>query len=382
MTRVMSPRVTARAPGKLFVAGEYAVVAPGEPAVVVAVDRHLTAVVAPAETDRGRVRSPAVSGEPVHWTREHGGIAVDSDERRYGHVLSAIVLVDRLRAERGLPEEVFDLTLDSALDDPSGRKYGLGSSAASTVATIRALGEHLDLGLTATETFRLALLATLRVSPAASGGDLAAAVFGGWVGYRAPDRAALASVLATRPVSEVLVDGPWDGLLVEPLPAPRALRLLVGWTGTPASTDRLVGGVSARIGGQAHAAFLAASRENVEALWVGLRTGDDDAATDAVRRARALLRDLGRRAGVPIETERLTALCDDAEAHGAAAKSSGAGGGDCGIALAPESVDAAALARAWESRGILPLDLSVAPSDRSPRERGDRRAEEVTHEHA
>ncbi|KTR79378.1 hypothetical protein SA14R_04325 [Rothia kristinae] len=52
---------------------------------------------------------------------------------------------------------------------------------------------------------------------------------------------------------------------------------------------------------------------------------------------------------------------DDGAAHGWAAKSSGAGGGDCGIALAARETDPGRLGAAWSAAGIRPLDLAVAP---------------------
>lgn len=355
----MAHRIVTRAPGKLFIAGEHAVVTPGQPAVLVAVDRDLTAVLTPAEAERGSIHSPAISADPLTWTRRDDRLVIEGDARRYAYAASVLTLADRLRAERGIAPSTFDLSFDSGLDDASGRKLGLGSSAAVTVAAARALDAHLGLGLSTRDLFKLCLLATVRVSPAASGGDLAAACLGGWVGYRAPDRAALAAALDGTGVDEIVAHGPWEGLHLERLPAPRTLRLLVGWTGSPASTDRLVGDVRARAGHDARADFVRDSRTTVEGLWRSLHDGDDDATMDAVRRTRVLLRTLAGRAGVPIETERLTALCDVAEAHGAAAKSSGAGGGDCGIALAPPSVDTAALTREWEEHGIRPLDLTV-----------------------
>lgn len=359
MTSSAPTRIVCRASGKLFIAGEYAVVSPGEPAVLVAVDRYLTATLTPTAAG-GSIHSPSLTDEPVRLVRADGRLTASGPAHAYTYVLSAITLADRLRAERRLPLTEFDLAFDSALDDPDRGKYGLGSSAAATVATVRALSAHFGLGLSRLEVYRLAMMATVRVSPAASGGDLAAAVFGGWIAYRSPDRAALAAVVDVEPVEHVLRAGPWRGLQIEPLPAPTALRLMVGWTGSPASTDRLVGNVSERVGTEVYTAFVQASRANVETMIDALRSGDDDTVSDAVRYGRVLVRGLGLSAGVDIETARLSALCDDAEALGAAAKSSGAGGGDCGIALVADAHDSAALARTWERDGILPLPVAVA----------------------
>jgi phosphomevalonate kinase len=357
--------VTARAPGKLFIAGEYAVVTPGEPAVLVAVDRHLTVSVTES-VGSGSIHSPEYGRLPLRWTRSADGLRIDREHHPYDYVLAALTLIDALRAERGRPARLFDLRADSGLDDVSGRKFGLGSSAAVTVATIRALDEFYGLDLGRRDRFKLALLATIRVAPHASGGDLAASTYGGWIGYRAPDRDRLSSAASSLgAVSPLLDDALWEGLEIVRLRAPQHLRFLVGWTGTPASTERLVDAVGrgTRDGAVDHSAFVRDSRACVTELWRALDRADDDAALRAVRTARRLLQDLGAQAGSAIETPRLAALCDAAEAAGAAGKPSGAGGGDCGIVLAPPTADVPGMLRAWEAHDIRPLTIAVHPPE-------------------
>lgn len=360
--------IVSRAPGKLYVAGEYAVVEPGQPAVLVAVDRYLEVVVEdPSREGVGRVRSDRYAASPLTWRRTDGALVVDGGAR--DHVARTLCTVDRLRAEAGRPPASFDLRISSDLEEPDGRKLGLGSSGAVVAALVAALDELYGLGLTLLQRYRLALLATVLVSPRASGGDLAASTFGGWVRYASPDRAALLRDLGRGDVSAALASPGWDGSEVRPLPSPDALRLLVGWTGSPASTDSLVAGVR---GGDPRATasapdFLAASRACVDDLVEALR-GDQTAAPDVVRRARRLLQELGAASGTTIETERLRLLCDVAEEHGAAAKPSGAGGGDCGIAVLPAGRPTAGILTGWAAHGIRHLDLSPAPPPtRDPR---------------
>ena len=360
--------ITARAPGKLFIAGEYAVVTPGEPSVLVAVDRYLTARLTESR-GAGSIHSPEYGQVPLRWTRSGDGVAIDREHHPYDYVLATITLAEELRAELGLAPRFFDLRLDSGLDDVTGRKFGLGSSAAVTVATAAAIDEFYGFGLTRLELFKLALLATIHVSPSASGADVAASTFGGWIGYRSPDRATLRERAATTSVAELLrSDDAWDGLEIVRLPPPETLRLLVGWTGSPASTERLVDEIRrhARAGDVDLPAFLLDSRACVSELWDALNRGDDAATMTAVHDARRLLQQLGRQAGVDIETARLSALCDTAESVGAVGKSSGAGGGDCGIVLAPESADIAGLLRNWEAHDIRHLTISVHPPSSAP----------------
>lgn len=354
--------IETRAPGKLFIAGEYAVVEPGEPSVLVAVDRYLTVRLTEASENAGHIHSSEYGLQPLVWVRDGDGIILE--HAPFDFVVAAIGAVEQLRATMGLAPRYFDLHIGSELDDASGRKFGLGSSAAVTVAVIAALDEFYELGITRAERFKLALLATIDVAPKASGGDVAASTFGGWIRYTAPDREALRLHRDAYGIAEAMRAPAWEVCTVERLPQPQSLELLVGWTGSPASTERLVDGVhrSEQDTAQQYTTFLAESRECVNALVTSL-SGDESQALPVIRRARRLLQQLGTSTGIRIETDQLRALCEIAEEHRAAAKPSGAGGGDCGIVLAGPEASKAAILREWEAHDIRRLSLTVHPPE-------------------
>jgi phosphomevalonate kinase len=360
--------IEVHAPGKLYIAGEYAVVEPGVPAVLIAVDRCLT--VRLTESDgAGRVFSSEYGRMPVVWTRDDDSSGIVIEHQPVDYVMAAIDIIERLATERGLEPHYYDLHIDSQLDDPSGRKFGLGSSAAVVVATIGAIDEYYGLGLSLVERFKLALLATATVSPRSSGGDLAASTFGGWIRYTGPDRAQLLVDLAGGSVTDALASSGWDPFSVTELPSPAGLELLVGWTGSPASTERLVSGVERKSPSSdpRHGDFIVESSNLVDSLVGALLTGDSAAALDILREARGLLQGLGENTGIRIETDKLRTLCEVAERNGAAAKPSGAGGGDCGIVLAPTSADRDAILRDWDAAGIRRLDLAVHAAKGAPK---------------
>lgn len=60
--------IEARAPGKLYIAGEYAVVEPAQPAVLVTVDRYLS-IQLTESSDVGRVFSSEYGQLPMVWKR-------------------------------------------------------------------------------------------------------------------------------------------------------------------------------------------------------------------------------------------------------------------------------------------------------------------------
>ena len=368
--------IETRAPGKLFIAGEYAVVEPGQPAVLIAVDRCITVRLTESE-GAGRIHSSEYGQAPVIWRREDDGEHIIVDERPFDYVLSAISTVEELRSGRGARPRYFDLEISSELNDADGRKFGLGSSAAVTVATIAALDEFYELGLTLTERFKLAVLATIAISTKASGGDLAASTFGGWIRYSSPDRAALHAHREAHGVVSAMTCAEWAGCSARRVTPPSSVDLLVGWTGSPASTEHLVKRVhtpseradesSAEYSESTPApekprplvSFAAESHTLVDELVAAFDADDAEASMTTIRSVRALLQRLSDSTRSLIETEALHDLCEIAETHGAAAKPSGAGGGDCGIALAHSHTEAQTILSGWEAAGIRPLDLGA-----------------------
>lgn len=368
--------IETRAPGKLFIAGEYAVVEPGQPAVLIAVDRCITVRLTESE-GAGRIHSSEYGQAPVIWRREDDGEHIIVDERPFDYVLSAISTVEELRSGRGASPRYFDLEISSELNDADGRKFGLGSSAAVTVATIAALDEFYELGLTLTERFKLAVLATIAISTKASGGDLAASTFGGWIRYSSPDRAALHAHREAHGVVSAMTCAEWAGCSARRVTPPSSVDLLVGWTGSPASTEHLVKRVhtpseradesSAEYSESTPApekprplvSFAAESHTLVDDLVAAFDADDAEASMTTIRSVRALLQRLSDSTRSLIETEALHDLCEIAETHGAAAKPSGAGGGDCGIALAHSHTEAQTILSGWEAAGIRPLDLGA-----------------------
>lgn len=347
------------APGKLYIAGEYAVVEPGYPAIIVAVDQFITITIDAAEKN-GSIQSAQYSELPVKWTRRHGELVLDIRENPFHYILAAIRLTEKYAGEQGQPLSFFDLKVTSELDNSNGRKYGLGSSGAVTVATVKALNLYYHLELRDLEIFKIAALAHLEVQGNGSCGDIAASCYGGWIAFATFDHQWVKTRMATASMTELLKTA-WPALQIEPLTAPKNLRLLIGWTGSPASTSDLVDQVheSKEDKQTSYQHFLSSSRACVEQMIEGFKSGNVQLIKQMVTKNRQLLNELTTITGVTIETPALTELCNLAETFGGAAKSSGAGGGDCGIVIVDQKTGILPLMSAWEKAEITPLPLHV-----------------------
>lgn len=309
--------IVARAPGKLFLTGEWAVLR-GAPALVAAVDRQAVVTLEPAD---GLTVESLAEGRTDRLDAAGDGPLPGGDA---GAVLAAV----RQRRE---PARGLRVVVDSRAFLVGERKLGLGRSAATLVAAAAALAR----GESPAQVQARALEANaLFQAGQGSGADVAAAVHGGLIEVR---RAA-------------------GGLTVRSRTLPAGLQLIAGWTGTSAHTPPLLERFAAAPESPALPELAAAAVAAAEAC----ERGDAAALLEAVDRSAALLARLGGELDLPLVTPELAALVRAATRAGAAAKPSGAGGGDCGIALVTSAAQAAAVRAAWQEAGILPLPITIA----------------------
>lgn len=359
MEGVVTQVVTAKAPGKLYIAGEYAVVETGYPAIVVAMNQFVTVTVEEA-ADFGSILSKQYQENSLYWRREGGNLVFDNRDNPFHYILSAIRLTEQYAVQCGKQLGLYKLAVDSDLDSTDGKKYGLGSSAAVTVATVKALNEFYHLKMSAPQLYKLAAIAHLEVQGNGSLGDIAASVYGGWIAYRSFDKEWLAAARQRYSLGELL-EMEWPQLQIELLTPPENLRLLVGWTGSPASTSQLVDKIALAKAQRRddYAAFLADSERTIENLIAGFRAQSLHAIQQGINDNRRLLARLADFSGVEIETAPLRRLREIADDFGGAAKFSGAGGGDCGIVIIDRDKPVAPLLSRWREAAIEPLQLRV-----------------------
>ncbi|MDF2790041.1 MAG: phosphomevalonate kinase, partial [Neobacillus sp.] len=176
-----SYRVTV--PGKLVIAGEYAVLEPNQQAIVMAINRYITATIEPS--GQNMLSLPQLGLDHITWEESGNKVQFSVTDPRLQFVQNSIAIVNQFLLENSITLQSFHLTIKSGLDDPeTGRKYGLGSSAAVVVAAISAiLSLHSveKFPPTLDQVFKLAAIAHLKTQKNGSGADIAASTFGGWL---------------------------------------------------------------------------------------------------------------------------------------------------------------------------------------------------------
>lgn len=332
----------ATAPGKLILTGEYAVL-DGAPALVIAVNRRVVAT---------RRKAPRGSSPFL--------IAVaDEIAKRHG-------------ADHPATRAAMEIMVDSSAFYAGTQKLGLGSSAAVTVAaTALALAADNEVVpvIDRAEVLAIASAAHARAQgdkgARGSGADIAASVHGGVIAFQrtTPDRAAWPIESGRR--RSVTAEIAADQGTVDPLGWPAAVRLIPFFTGVSADTATLVSAVAAarqRDRVAVDAALVAVEKAS-RAACQACAMRSPEIASNALIAALALAANatdqLASATGIPLVPACVTAARLALSSLGGTAKTTGAGGGDLGIAVLPASEDVTVATRLLIESGCHPLHLAV-----------------------
>ncbi len=280
----------------------------------------------------------------ARWSPRSDGSPVGSGDSRQMRPLAPEALLGRKLAEGRAGVVNGDLQIDVSELRKSGRKLGLGSSAAASAAAVGAVlataGRDLSDPAVQREVLELALAGHKAVAPEGSGADVAAASLGGFVRFR----------IESGELAEA-----------ERLAWPSDVATRVVWTGVEARTSEFVRAVRAfeARDGSGYARIRDQLRDQASRFVAAVGQGSAKevvAAGDAYGLSMGLL---GEAAGVSIVTPDLARIADLAREHGGSAKPSGAGGGDVAIAFFPNDSDAKAFDSACVTAGLDRLDLGL-----------------------
>jgi len=300
--------VTVRAPGKLMLLGEHAVVY-GYHCIVTTVNRYLT------------VRIQKSSDRDIITVNPIG------DDRLVN------AAIEKFRKKFDTSEH---LQIETESDITG---FGLGSSAAVLVAMIKGLGELFRVHLTNDVLFQLSYDALRSEQPRASGFDIASCIWGG----------------------TILFDG--KSKYVTPLTV-SLLPFVVSYSGVKANTIEMVEKVEKSRKSRKGKVKVDTIFSEIGELVVKGREvivkNDWESLGELFNKNHSLLVQLG------VNTEKIDTLIREARRAGAwGAKLSGAGGGDCIIALVPPDKKATVEKALMEAGGeVLDVKTGVGGAQR------------------
>lgn len=314
--------------GKLYWAGEYAILEPGQLALIKDIPIYMTAEIKASNDYRlySDMFSYSVDLQP---------------DSSYALIQETVALVEEYLTVQGVELQPFSLDIRGKMER-EGKKFGLGSSGSVVVLVIKAMlafyGRPVDRELL----FKLASAVLLKRGDNGSMGDIACIVSEDLVLYQSFDREKVAHWLEKEDL-QIVLERAW-GFSIENVEPVLKFDFLVGWTKEVAVSSHMV----KQIKDNMNSSFLQASKETVANLVKALEVGQEETIIDLLEQASQLLEGLSSE----IYTPSLRQLKNASRDLKAVAKSSGAGGGDCGIALSFDQDSTTLLKKRWADLGI------------------------------
>lgn len=314
--------------GKLYWAGEYAILEPGQLALIKAIPIYMTAEIKASNVYRlySDMFSYSVDLRP---------------DSSYALIQETVALVEDYLTAQGVDLRTFSLDVRGKMER-EGKKFGLGSSGSVVVLVIKAMLAFYERLADRELLFKLASAVLLKRGDNGSMGDIACIVTEDLVLYQSFDREKVAQWLAKEDLQTVLARD-W-GFSIRSVEPALKFDFLVGWTKEVAVSSHMV----KQIKDNMNSRFLQASKETVANLVKALEVGQEETIIDLLEQASQLLEGLSS----DIYTLSLRQLKDASRDLKAVAKSSGAGGGDCGIALSFDQDSTTLLKERWADLGI------------------------------
>ena len=314
--------------GKLYWAGEYAILEPGQLALIKAIPIYMMAEI--KASDDYRLYSDMFI------------YSVDMrPDSSYALIQETVALVEEYLTDQGVDLQPFSLEIRGKMER-EGKKFGLGSSGSVIVLVIKAMLAFYERPAERELLFRLASAVLLKRGDNGSMGDIACIVSEDLVLYQSFDREKVAQWLEKEELQVVLARD-W-GFSIRSVEPALKFDFLVGWTKEVAVSSHMV----KQIKNNMNASFLQASKEIVANLVNALQVGQEETIIDLLEQASQLLEGLSS----DIYTPSLRQLKDASRDLKAVAKSSGAGGGDCGIAISFDQDSTTLLKKRWADLGI------------------------------
>lgn len=291
-------KVKASAPGKLLLFGEHAVVY-DKPCIVTAVDRRVHVEASFNGKEELIVSAPQMG--VLDYKRKVKELCSQEMPKQVSFIEA---LVKRFYQKYGFDKGCFIRTKSDF-----SHTFGFGSSSAVTVATATALAKLYKINFSKKELFDLCYKAVLDIQGVGSGFDLAAALWGGTIYY----------IKGAKEVFKLKI---------------KSLPIVVVYSGVKADTPTLVRQVAEfkRKNPKKINNIFKNIEKIVEQGKLEIEKKDWEKVGALMLENQGLLEELG------VNTLRLEKLVKKAVSTGAyGAKLSGAGGGDCMIALCKKS---------------------------------------------
>ena len=334
--------ITNQTCGKLYIVGEYSILTAGQSAIIKNVDIFMNSKISFSDeyTIFSDMFDYAVTLEKNTFNND---ISQDFD-KNYSLICETISVMNEYLKLNNLEINPFNLEITGKMEK-DGKKFGIGSSGSVVILTIKSILSLYNLKISKEMIFKLSSYILLKRGDNGSMGDIACISYQNLIFYKSFDRKKISELIKKETLENVL-KADWNYKISELSFNKNNLNyeFLVGWTKEPAISGDLVNIVK----GSINENFLKNVENIVKNLKAAIKNGDKSAIKKCISENGKLLENLNEN----IYNKKLKNLVNATQNLDICAKSSGAGGGDCGIALSFNENDTKIIVDRWKKCGI------------------------------
>ena len=334
--------ITNQTCGKLYIAGEYSILTAGQSAVIKNINIFMNSKISFANkyTIFSDMFDYAITLEKTAFDKK----ALQNFDKNYSLICETISVMNEYLKLNSLEIKPFNLEITGKMEK-NGKKFGIGSSGSVVILTIKSILSLYNLKISKDMIFKLSSYVLLKRGDNGSMGDIACISYESLIFYKSFDRKKISELIKKETLDKALkID--WNYEISELNFNKNNLNceFLVGWTKEPAISSDLVNIVKSSINEN----FLKNVENIVKKLREAIKTGDKVTIRKCISENGILLENLNKN----IYNKKLKDLVNSTQNLDICAKSSGAGGGDCGIALSFNENDTKTIIDRWEKCGI------------------------------
>ena len=295
--------------GKLYLAGEYAILEDYASALITSVPKKITVFV--EESDK----------TTIFDTINKTSVGLFEENNNFTLVQQFIQFL----TEYTNSDKTFALTIYNELHNDD-KKYGLGSSGAVLVAIARAILSFENITYSDLTIFKLVALFNIKNNLSGSMGDVAASINDGITFYQKFNAEFVNNMIRQNKTVKEIINTNWDGLLIEKIHPKADLSILARWTGEAVDTKEHVKLWKEHKDNykEEFRVFVETSNTLVKTLKKNLNETDASNALNTINKLRENLLYLESFSKIPMETSTMKSYI---ESH-TAGKQSGSGSGD------------------------------------------------------
>ena len=314
--------------GKLYIGGEYAVLFEGQSAIIKNINIFMY-------------------GE-IFFSNEYSiksdmfdySVSLEYD-KNYSLIQETIIAMNEYLLKKGREIQPFHLEITGKMEK-NGKKYGIGSSGSVVVLIVKAIDKLYNLNLTKDMIFRLATYVLLKRGDNGSMGDIACISYENLILFRGFDKNKIREDIKKMDILDILNEN-W-GYKIEEINCNIDCEFLVAWTKEPSISSEMI----KKVKGNVDKNFLEKTEKNVLELKKSFENGEKNQIIENIKNIGSLLYNLDKN----IYSEKLKNIVESQINLEIIAKSSGAGGGDCGIAISFNENHTKIIEKRWSEHDI------------------------------